>query len=203
MGANLWLQMTWLFLQEVFLTIFISFLSENFEYMPFLWTGWSCESGGSVTDWKWLFLHSNFFPGENKLVQFICNIPSNSFVLRYQVMMSIIWDATDGLFVIISPVTSCVTTNLICQPSWFWRSTIFFFNCCIHIIVKARFNKVRRKVYKFHCCVIEWSNMSVRVKCRKMFRLSSQRLIRRNPHLAFYFNWNPIFVISTNLLMVR
>jgi len=34
-------------------------------------------------------------------------------------------------------------------------------------------------------------------------RLSSQRLIRRNPNLAFYFNWNPIFVISTNLLMVR
>ena len=44
--------------------------------------------------------------------------------------------------------------------------------------------------------------MTSRGKMPKMF-LSSQRLIRRNPNLAFYFNWNPIFVISTNLLMVR
>ena len=201
MGANLWLQMTWLFLQELFDNLHFLSFQEFWAYAVsmnwmILWKWWLC-------DWlKVAVFTFKLFSWREQIGSVSCNIPSNSFVLRYHVMMSIIWDATDGLVVIISPVTSCVTTNLICQPSWFWRSTIFFFNCCIHIIVKARFNKVRRKVYKFHCCVIEWSNMSMRVKCRKMF-LSSQRLIRRNPHLAFYFNWNPIFVISTNLLMVR
>ena len=142
------------------------------------------------------------FPGENKLVEFL--------VIFHQIhsysISRLPWrhlKCDRGLFVMISPAESCVPFLSACihdfapfKP----RINHILFNCCIHIIVEpARFNKMG----KFHCCVIEWSNIVRDGKMPKMFRLSSQRLIRRNPHLAFYFNWNPIFVISTNLLMVR
>ena len=127
---------------------------------------WSGESG-SVTDWRWLFLHWTYFPWREQIGRVSCNIPQNSFVLP---IMSIIWDVTEGLFVIICPATSCVSFLSACihdLAHWKLNINLILFNCCIHIIVEpARFNKVGI----FHCCVIEWSNnknMSVMLKCRK------------------------------------
>ena len=96
MGANLWLQM----IPSRTLWQSFSFL-KNLNICSFH-NWWSGESS-SVTDWKWLFLHLNLFSLERRRIGWVsCNIPSNSFKLH---IVSVIWDVTNGLFVIISPAS--------------------------------------------------------------------------------------------------
>ena len=154
--------------------------------------------------WKWLcdwlkvaVFTFKLFSFWREICWVSCNIPSNSFELH---IVSVIWVRCDQ--------------RTICN-NFSRESCVPFLSACIHDLAPwneqqmlhsyySRACTLKQKMGKFQCRVIERSNkMSVMVKCRKLFRLSSQRLIRRNPHLAFYFNWNPIFVISTNLLMVR
>jgi len=157
---------------------------------------WLIECGYS-------YIHT-YFSWREQIGWVSYNFPSNSFVLRYQII------GGHHLWCDRRTNRKNFSCDYMCtHPSYLPVFMIFgkrinhiLCNCCIHIIVKAgTLHQSGRNIC--HCCVIEWwSKMSVTVKCLKMF-LSSQRLIRRNPHLAFYFNWNPIFVISTNLLMVR
>jgi len=98
------------------------------------------------------------FPGENKSVEFLV-IFIKFIRIPYRVCHDVIWNVTDGLFVMISPAESCVPFLSACihdfapfKP----RINHILFNCCIHIKIEpARFNKMG----KFHCCVIEWSNI--------------------------------------------
>jgi len=183
------------------LTIFISFLSDKSEYMLFQWRmswlKWLCDWLNVVTPTFILI-----FPGENRLVEFSIKFIRAQISNYYWCPSFVMWP-TDYSQLFLPRLHVYPLFLSACLYDFRKRgSTIFCCNCCIHIIVKAgTLHQSGRNIS--HCCVIEWwSKMSVTVKCLKMF-LSSQRLIRRNPHLAFYFNWNPIFVISTNLLMVR
>lgn len=181
------------------LTIFISFLSDHFEHMLFQWRmswfKWLCDWLNVVA-----LTFKLIFPGENRLVEFLTIFHQIHPCSDIKLLVSIICDVTAGLFVIISPATIRVPFLSACLHDFRREDQPYFVQLLHSYYSQGTLHQSGTNI--FHCCVIEWSKMSVTVKCLKMF-LSSQRLIRRNPHLAFYFNWNPIFVISTNLLMVR